>query len=135
MKDIKDAAKFVPTTEEGIIYKLVVSYIRSQQADDEYLICDKTSTWPANDGSPPNYRTFWYSHLAQNGGFLHVLTFYLPEWDHPFVRISPARNYGLSDKNFKLIDPEALEMKQFIRQIFDTLKKEQNRKPWPTFAS
>jgi hypothetical protein len=131
MKQLSDVLKFSPKNDQEVAFKLVVNYIKSQKAKDEHVLCDKISSWPPEEESATIYRSFWYSHLCGGGCYNHALTFHLPTWDSPHIRISPAINYGLQVRTFTLIDPDAVELKAFVRQIFDMIKKEQNRSPWP----
>lgn len=130
MRDLDDILKMKPTSEKDIFYQLTVSYLLSQKNEDEYVLCDKTSVgWNREVSTVSEYSAFWYSHICGGGSYYHLLSIHvLPTPAN--VEIVPARNYGLNNRKFLLHDPKATELKAFIRQILDTLKKAQGRHPW-----
>lgn len=110
--------------EAQAVCAVVEGYINEVKNRDEFVRMDPLRLYET-------CQAVWYSHICQGGGF--NFAFYIGV-DKTKVRLSPATDYEKPDKRralFDISDPDGRDIKTFIRECFDIVKKHQNRKPWP----
>ena len=135
---ILELKKLSVDDKNDIPYLLVLSYIESAMAPDDFLMADRGQN---RNYGPSAYEQFWYSHLCEGGGYEHVFSLYFPQVQRDYLcvevvttRAGEGKGWVHPVNRFDLRSPDQTPLKNYLRECMDFVKKSQNRRPWNPFG-